>query len=61
MSTASVVLGLNAKLYRNTGTQQSPTWTEIANVKDVTLNLTLIHGVSRRQFSTPLSLVGRLW
>jgi predicted secreted protein len=36
---ASVVLGLNAKLYRNTGTQQNPTWTEIANVKDLTLNL----------------------
>lgn len=39
MSTASVVLGLNAKLYRNTGTQQSPTWTDIANIKDLTLNL----------------------
>ena len=39
MSIASVVLGLNAKLYRNTGTQETPTWTEIANVKDVTLNL----------------------
>ena len=33
------VLGLNAKLYRNTGTYGSPTWNEIPNVKDVTLSL----------------------
>lgn len=32
-------LGMDAKLYRNTGTYASPTWTEITNVKDVTLNL----------------------
>lgn len=36
---ASTILGLNAKLYRNTGTYETPTWTEITNVKDVTLNL----------------------
>lgn len=32
-------LGMEAKLFRNTGTAESPTWTEIANVRDVTLNL----------------------
>ncbi|GIW85731.1 MAG: hypothetical protein KatS3mg108_0055 [Isosphaeraceae bacterium] len=35
----AVKLGLDAKLYRNTGTFASPAWNEIANVKDVTLNL----------------------
>jgi hypothetical protein len=35
----AVKLGLDAKLYRNTGTYASPTWNEIKNVKDVTLNL----------------------
>lgn len=33
------VLGLAAKLYRNTGTYASPTWTEITNVKDVTVTM----------------------
>ena len=33
------VLGMNAKLYYNTGTYGSPTWTEISNVRDVTLSL----------------------
>ena len=33
------VLGLNAKLYRNTGSHGSPTWNEVQNVRDVTLNL----------------------
>jgi len=33
------VLSENAKLYYNTGTYASPTWTEITLVKDVTLNL----------------------
>lgn len=33
-------LGLDAKLYRNTGTYGSPTWTEYKNVKDLGLNLT---------------------
>ena len=32
-------LGMEARLYRNTGTYETPTWTEIDNVKDVTLNL----------------------
>jgi predicted secreted protein len=36
---ANVVLGLDAKLYRNTGTPSSPTWTLISNVKDLTLTL----------------------
>ncbi|MCS6921027.1 MAG: phage tail protein [Elioraea sp.] len=35
----SVKLGLDAKLYRNTGTHAAPVWNEIKNVKDVTLNL----------------------
>jgi len=33
------VLGLAAKLYYNTGSYASPTWTLIGNVKDVTLTL----------------------
>ena len=32
-------LGMDAKLYRNTGTYATPTWVEVSNVKDVTLNL----------------------
>lgn len=32
-------LGMRCKLYRNTGTWASPTWVEVGNVKDVTLNL----------------------
>jgi hypothetical protein len=35
----AVKLGLDAKLYRNTGTYAAPVWNEIKNVKDVTLNL----------------------
>lgn len=35
----AVVLGLDAKMYRNTGTYGSPTWTEMTNVRDVTFNL----------------------
>lgn len=34
-----VKLGMDAKLYRNTGTYATPTWNEVVNVKDVTLNL----------------------
>lgn len=34
-----VKLGLDAKLYRNTGDYGAPTWAEVKNVKDVTLNL----------------------
>lgn len=33
-------LGMNAKLYRNTGSYASPTWNLIDQVKDVTLNMT---------------------
>lgn len=32
-------LGMQAKLYRNTGTYTTPTWVLIPNVKDLTLNL----------------------
>jgi predicted secreted protein len=32
-------LGLECKLFRNTGTYESPVWDEITNTKDVTLNL----------------------
>jgi len=35
----AVKLGLDAKLYRNTGNYASPVWVEITNVKNVTLNL----------------------
>lgn len=35
----AVKLGLDAKVYRNTGTYVTPVWNEIKNVKDVTLNL----------------------
>ncbi len=35
----AVKLGLDAKLYRNTGTFVAPVWNEVKNVKDVTLNL----------------------
>lgn len=35
----ALVLGMNAKLYRNAGTYASPTWTLIGNVKNLTLNL----------------------
>lgn len=34
-----VKLGLDAKLYRNTADYASPTWVEVTNVKDLTLNL----------------------
>lgn len=37
---ADPILGLNAKLYRNTGTWATPSWNEMDNVKDLTLNLT---------------------
>lgn len=32
-------VGLDAKLYRNSGTYDIPTWNELVNAKDVTLNL----------------------
>ena len=35
----SVRLGLDAKLYRNTADYVTPTWVEMGNTKDVTLNL----------------------
>lgn len=34
-----VLIGLNAKLYRNSNTYASPTWVEICIIGDVTLNL----------------------
>lgn len=33
------VLGLECKIFRNTGTYEAPTWVEMTNVKDVTLNM----------------------
>ena len=33
-------LGRKAKLYRNTGSYDSPTWSEVTLVRDLTLNLT---------------------
>ena len=35
----TIKLGMEAKLYRNTGTYALPTWVEMINVKDLTLNL----------------------
>jgi hypothetical protein len=35
----AIRLGLDAKLYRNTGSGGSPTWDLVGNVRDVTLNL----------------------
>jgi TP901-1 family phage major tail protein len=35
----AIRLGMEAKVYRNTGTWAMPTWVEITNVRDVTLNL----------------------
>ncbi len=35
----AIKLGLDARIYRNTGTFAVPIWNEIKNVKDVTLNL----------------------
>ncbi len=35
----SIKLGSQAKLYRNTGTYDTPVWAEMPNVKDLTLNL----------------------
>ncbi len=35
----SFKLGLDAKLYRNTATYASPTWSELTNVRDLTLSL----------------------
>lgn len=32
-------LGLDCKLYRNTGSWESPTWVEVGNARDVTVNL----------------------
>lgn len=35
----TIKLGMEAKLFRNTGDYASPTWVEMQNVKDLTLNL----------------------
>jgi hypothetical protein len=35
----AVKLGLDAKLFRNTGSYAAPTWVEVKNVKDLTLTL----------------------
>lgn len=35
----SIRLGMQAKLYRNSGTHATPVWAELTNVKDVTLNM----------------------
>ncbi|WP_437226009.1 phage tail tube protein [Planctomicrobium sp. SH661] len=34
-----VRLGLDAKLFRNSGSYESPSWQEMPNVKDLTLNV----------------------
>lgn len=35
----AIRLGMDAKLYRNSADYASPTWAEVKNVKDLTLNL----------------------
>ena len=35
----AIKLGMNAKLFRNTGDYALPVWVEMPNVKDLTLNL----------------------
>ena len=35
----TIKLGMEAKLYRNNGDYATPDWTEMQNVKDLTLNL----------------------
>ena len=35
----TAILGLNAKLYRNTGTWAAPVWSELTLAKEVTTNL----------------------
>src|SRR5581483_12132933 len=35
----SVKLGLEARLFRNTGNYATPTWSEMKNVKDLTLSV----------------------
>lgn len=35
----TIKLGMEAKLYRNTGDYATPNWVEMLNVKDLTLNL----------------------
>lgn len=35
----AIRIGIEAKLYRNTGSGGSPTWSEITNAREVTLNL----------------------
>jgi hypothetical protein len=37
-ATSFVKLGIKAKIYRNTGTYGSPTWTHLALVRDCTVN-----------------------
>jgi predicted secreted protein len=54
-------LGLDAKLYRNTGSYGSPIWNEIENPKDVTLNLTKTEAdVSRRGSGGWKAMVGAM-
>ncbi len=35
----AIRLGMQAKLYRNTGSHATPAWAELTSVKDVTLNM----------------------
>lgn len=39
MSAIDEIIGLDAKLYYNTGTYASPVWTEIDDAQDVSLNM----------------------
>lgn len=56
MAASTVVLGLDGKCYRNTGTHGSPTWTEIENIKDLTCNSSFSEAdVSLRQSPVKLT------
>jgi len=42
-------LGLNCKLYRNTGTAASPTWAEVAEIGDLSAGLTVMFAELKRR------------
>ena len=60
---ASVTLGLNCKIYHNTGNYASPVWVEDSNVRDVTLGIDIeeadasIRGGGGHKWSEP-TLIG---
>lgn len=49
------MLGINAKMYRNSGTYGSPSWAEVADISDLTLN----PAFQETKFGTRASRIGR--